>query len=64
MAATPWWLTEVAIFGLAFLLLVGGVIGVAVAQFWASSLAAWASLACSAAAVVATAAALLRRPDR
>lgn len=59
------WLTPMWAFGSAFALLVGGAAAVAVAQFRASSLAAWASLACSAAAVTMTVVALaLRRRTR
>jgi hypothetical protein len=48
-------------FGAAFALLIGGAAAVGVAQFQASSLAAWASLACSAAAVTLIVVALALR---
>jgi hypothetical protein len=44
----------VAVFTLGFLLLLGGVVAVAYAQFEVSTTAAWVSIGCSAGAVVLT----------
>jgi hypothetical protein len=63
-AARPARLTAVRAFALAFALLVGAAAAVAVAQFRASSLAAWVSLGCSAAAALLGVASMFARMDR
>jgi len=60
--SSPFRVTPFGVFVGAFLLLLGAVVAIAIAQFWARPLATWISICYSGGAVLCTVAAVAMRP--
>jgi hypothetical protein len=58
---SPFWLSPLGVFAAAFMFLLGATAAVAIAQFTASRVAPWLSIGYSAAAVLCTVVAVVRR---
>jgi predicted membrane channel-forming protein YqfA (hemolysin III family) len=62
--SSPFRVTPFGVFVGAFLLLLGAVVAIAIAQFWAKPLATWISISYSVGAVLCTLAAVAMHPRR
>jgi len=61
-SSSPFRVTPFGVFVGAFLLLLGAVVAIAIAQFWAKPLATWISICYSGGAVLCTVVAIVMRP--